>query len=36
MSLIPPPQLQDDRVGFVNFWTDPIDGKIRCRDISRN
>jgi adenylate cyclase len=29
-ALIPPPQLQDDRVGFVNFWTDPIDGKIRA------
>ncbi|HSS17261.1 MAG TPA: adenylate/guanylate cyclase domain-containing protein [Candidatus Dormibacteraeota bacterium] len=29
-TLIPPPQLQDDRVGFVNFWTDPIDGKIRA------
>jgi adenylate cyclase len=29
-TLIPPPQLLDDRVGFVNFWTDPIDGKIRA------
>lgn len=29
-TLIPPPQLQDDRVGFVNFWTDPIDGRIRA------
>src|SRR5437870_294147 len=28
--LIPPPQLQDDRVGFVNFWADPIDDKIRA------
>jgi adenylate cyclase len=28
-ALIPPPQLQDDRVGFVNFWGDPIDGKVR-------
>ena len=28
-TLIPPPQLLDDRVGFVNFWADPIDGKIR-------
>ncbi len=28
-SLITPPQLLDDRVGFVNFWPDPIDGKIR-------
>jgi adenylate cyclase len=29
-TLIPPPQLQDDRVGFVNFWADSIDGKIRA------
>ena len=29
-TLISPPQLQDDRVGFVNFWADPIDGKIRA------
>jgi adenylate cyclase len=29
-KLVPPPQLQDDRVGFVNFWPDPIDGKIRA------
>src|SRR4029077_8357334 len=28
-ALIPPPQLQDDRIGFVNFWADPIDGKVR-------
>jgi adenylate cyclase len=28
--LIPPPQLLDNRVGFVNFWPDPIDGKIRA------
>ena len=28
--LIPPPQLQDDRVGFVNFWPDAIDGKTRA------
>jgi adenylate cyclase len=28
--LIAPPQLLDDRVGFVNFWADPIDGKIRA------
>jgi adenylate cyclase len=28
-ALIPPPQMQDDRVGFVNFWADPIDEKIR-------
>src|SRR6184192_637429 len=29
-TLIPPPQLLDDRVGFANFWADPIDGKIRA------
>jgi adenylate cyclase len=29
-TLIPPPQLLDDRVGFVNFWADPIDEKIRA------
>ena len=29
-TLIPPPQLLDDRVGFVNVWADPIDGKIRA------
>jgi adenylate cyclase len=29
-ALIPPPQLQDDRVGFANFWVDPIDGKVRA------
>jgi adenylate cyclase len=29
-ALIPPPQLLDDRVGFVNFWPDPIDGKVRA------
>src|SRR5213083_533622 len=29
-TLIPPPQLLDDRVGFANFWPDPIDEKIRA------
>jgi adenylate cyclase len=29
-ALISPPQLLDDRVGFVNFWADPVDGKIRA------
>ncbi len=29
-ALIPPPQLLDDRVGFVNFWPDTIDGKVRA------
>ena len=27
--LIEPPQLLDDRVGFVNFWPDTIDEKVR-------
>jgi adenylate cyclase len=35
-SLIPPPQLQDDRVGFVNFWTDPVDGLIRAIYFTRS
>jgi adenylate cyclase len=29
-TLIPPPQLLDDRVGFANFWPDLLDGKIRA------
>jgi adenylate cyclase len=29
-ALIPPPQLLDDRVGFVNFWPDTIDGRVRA------
>ncbi|MFN2508984.1 MAG: CHASE2 domain-containing protein [Chthoniobacterales bacterium] len=28
-TLIPSPQEQDVRVGLVNFWSDPIDGKVR-------
>lgn len=28
-TLIPPPQDQDARVGLVNFWGDPLDGKLR-------
>jgi adenylate cyclase len=28
--LIPSPQLLDDRVGYVNFWPDTIDGKTRA------
>jgi adenylate cyclase len=27
--LIPSPQYQDDRVGYVNFWSDENDGKVR-------
>src|SRR5882724_11370104 len=29
-TLIPPPQMGDDRVGFVNFFPDAIDGKTRA------
>jgi adenylate cyclase len=29
-TLIPPPQMDDDRVGFVNFFPDAIDGKTRA------
>jgi adenylate cyclase len=29
-TLIPPPQTLDDRVGFVNFFPDSIDGKTRA------
>jgi adenylate cyclase len=28
-TLIPPPPLADDRVGYVNFWRDTVDGKVR-------
>lgn len=28
-DLVPPPALQDGRVGFVNFWSDSVDGLIR-------
>jgi adenylate cyclase len=28
--LIPPPQLEDDRVGYVNFFADRLDQKIRA------
>jgi adenylate cyclase len=28
--LIPPPASQDDRVGFVIFFSDPLDRKVRC------
>jgi adenylate cyclase len=27
--VIPPPPLADDRVGFVNFWPDSVDGIVR-------
>jgi adenylate cyclase len=29
VSLIPPPQMEDDRVGFVVYYSDPFDNKIR-------
>jgi adenylate cyclase len=29
-TLIPPPAEDDDRVGFVNYFNDPIDGKLRA------
>jgi adenylate cyclase len=32
--LIPPPQMEDKRVGFVNFWPDPIDDKTRATTYS--
>ena len=28
-TLIPPPQAVDDRVGYVNFWPDATDGRLR-------
>src|SRR3989440_1350674 len=28
--LIPPPAETDDRVGFVNYWNDELDGKLRA------
>ena len=30
VQLIPPPAQTDDRVGFVNYWNDEIDGKLRA------
>jgi adenylate cyclase len=29
-SVIPPPQIEDDRVGYVVFFPDPVDQKIRA------
>ena len=29
-QLVPPPAQMDDRVGFVNYWNDEIDGKLRA------
>lgn len=33
-ALIPPPSIADDRVGYVNFWPDPIDGKVRAANFT--
>ena len=33
-SLIPPPAMSDDRVGYVNWWSDPIDGKVRAANFT--
>ena len=27
--LIPPPPMDDPRVGLVHYWPDPVDGKVR-------
>ena len=29
-TLIPPPPQADDRVGLINYWPDPRDGKVRA------
>ncbi len=33
-DLIPPPANADRRVGYVNFWPDPIDGKVRAANFT--
>jgi class 3 adenylate cyclase/CHASE2 domain-containing sensor protein/tRNA A-37 threonylcarbamoyl transferase component Bud32 len=33
-KLISPPAMTDDRVGYVNFWPDPIDGKVRAANFT--
>ena len=33
-QLIPPPAMADDRVGYVNFWSDEIDGKLRAANFT--
>ncbi len=33
-QLIPSPAMADDRVGYVNFWSDPIDGKVRAANFT--
>ena len=33
-QLIPPPAMSDGRVGYVNYWSDPIDGKVRAANFT--
>ena len=33
-TLIPLPAMSDDRVGYVNSWSDPIDGKVRAANFT--
>ncbi len=33
-KLIPPPAMSDDRVGYVNSWADPTDGKVRAANFT--
>jgi CHASE2 domain-containing sensor protein/class 3 adenylate cyclase/tRNA A-37 threonylcarbamoyl transferase component Bud32 len=33
-KLIPQPPMAGDRVGYVNFWPDPIDGKVRAANFT--
>jgi CHASE2 domain-containing sensor protein len=33
-QLISPRAMADDRVGYVNFWSDPIDGRVRAANFT--
>jgi adenylate cyclase len=33
-KLIAPPAIADNRVGYVNFWPDPTDGKVRAANFT--
>ncbi|MEY2480701.1 MAG: adenylate cyclase [Verrucomicrobiota bacterium] len=33
-KLIPPPPIRDDRVGYVNYWPQPIDRKVRAANFT--
>ena len=33
-KLIPPPAMSDDRVGYVNFWSGRLDGKVRAANFT--